>query len=75
MPYPSCVREKTITLLPKNASAGHDYLKGAAITDDGSVVLAGGKDGDFGAVKLDANGTKVWAWQVKWHVGRPKLAG
>lgn len=46
----------------------------AAAGDDGSFVLAGYTDGewrdsfddsfDFAAVKLDANGTELWRWQV-----------
>ena len=59
----------------KDGGGGNDILEGIALSDDGSVVLAGLSVGDFAAVKLDANGTKVWAWQVRWHVGRPELAG
>lgn len=46
----------------------------AAVGDDGSFVLAGLTDGewgdsfddssDFAAVKLDENGNELWRWQV-----------
>ncbi|CAN0419009.1 unnamed protein product, partial [Ascophyllum nodosum] len=34
-----------------------------ALSENGSVVLAGVNDGDFAAVKLDANGNKTWVRQ------------
>lgn len=48
---------------------------GAAMGEDGSVVLAGSTEGswdgeragdvsDFAAVKLNADGEEVWRWQV-----------
>lgn len=47
----------------------------AAVTADGNVVLAGHTQGhwngtqvgfyDAAAVKLDADGTVLWRWQVK----------
>lgn len=46
----------------------------AAVGTDGSIVLAGWTsgdwdaanegDGDFAAVKLDADGVQLWTWQV-----------
>lgn len=53
---------------------GEDVWWNAAAGDDGSFVLAGWTDGewgdsfdtslDFAAVKLDANGVELWRWQV-----------
>lgn len=59
----------------QDGTIASDELKAAAATGDGSVVLAGytcgewsgdltGEECDFAAVKLDANGTEVWRWQV-----------
>ena len=76
MLYLSRVRDKYATLFSKDGSAGSDRLFGAALSDDGSVVLAGVMNGnDFAAVKLDVNGTKIWIWQVRRHLGHPELAG
>lgn len=58
----------------QNGTDGRDAFPGAAMGDDGSVVLAGYTDGafsggskgaeDFAAVKLSADGEELWRWQV-----------
>ena len=76
MPFSSCVRGKTATLLPQDDGGdGLGSLGEIALSENGSVVLAGVNDGDFAAVKLDANGNKTWVRQVRRHVEFPKLAG
>lgn len=54
---------------------GEDVIFHAAAGDDGSFVLAGWTNGtwdepsddsfDFAAVKLDADGTETWRYQVR----------
>ena len=61
-------------LVPQGGTTEDDIIRGVASGSDGSVVLAGytkgawigANDGsyDFAAVKLDAEGTEVWRWQV-----------
>ena len=61
-------------LVPQGGTTEDDIIRGVASVSDGSVVLAGytkgawigANDGsyDFAAVKLDAEGTEVWRWQV-----------
>lgn len=41
-----------------------DRFDAAAIGEDGSIVLAGQSGGDFSLLKLDANGSWIWEWQV-----------
>ena len=63
--------------MPQEGSAEVDLLWGAATGDNGSVILVGTTygnwsetnqgGGDFAAVKLDANGSVLWRWQVRWH--------
>lgn len=59
----------------QDGTSSNDEIQAAAATGDGFVVLAGytfgewsegltGEECDFAAVKLDANGTEVWRWQV-----------
>ncbi|CAN0213505.1 unnamed protein product [Ascophyllum nodosum] len=56
--------EGTVVWKWQDGGAGKDYLRGAALSDDGSVVLGGVLNGsDFAAVKLDADGTENWVWQ------------
>ena len=60
--------------LPQDGTSEDDVIKGVPPGGDGSVILAGHTKGawngpndgsnDFAAVKLDANGTVVWRWQV-----------
>lgn len=60
--------------MSQGGSVGDDRVEAVAMTEDGSVILAGsttgvwGKanmgSGDFTAIKLDAGGDLVWAWQV-----------
>ena len=60
--------------LTQDGSATDDTLHAVALTKDGSVILAGSTTGvwgeasigsdDFAAVKLDAEGNLLWAWQV-----------
>lgn len=56
-----------------------DSLTAAGIEGDGSVILMGYTEGiwsgdragsvaDFAAVKLDAAGKQLWAWQVRCSV-------
>lgn len=50
-------------------------MASVSITEDGSFILAGSTDGDWGtvssgghdfaAVKLDADGNELWRWQVR----------
>ncbi|CAM9410233.1 unnamed protein product, partial [Hapterophycus canaliculatus] len=59
----------------QDGSTGNDFATSIATADDGSVILAGytygSLDGDLegicdrAVVKLDANGTEVWRWQVR----------
>lgn len=58
----------------KDGTEERDVLDGVAVGQDGSIVMAGSSAGawttkhdglgDFVAVKLDANGTELWRWQV-----------
>lgn len=51
-----------------------DKLFAAAVTEDGSIILAGYSEGDWGgvnaggsdmaAVKLSPDGAVLWRWQV-----------
>ena len=60
--------------LRKNGTENEDYARSAVIAEDGSILVAFRTDGDwdgvnvgrddFAAVKLDANGTEIWRWQV-----------
>ena len=60
--------------LRKDGTENEDYAESAVIAEDGSILVAletnGDWDGDnvggddFAAVKLDANGTEIWRWQV-----------
>lgn len=59
----------------QEGSSENDHIFTASGTADGNVVLAGETAGNFArraagyqeaaAVKLDANGTVLWRWQVK----------
>lgn len=59
----------------QGGTAADDVAKSVALGVDNSIVLggytAGNWDGpnaglnDFAAVKLDANGTELWRWQVR----------
>lgn len=80
MPVVQC----TYLLFLKDGTGGTDEIFAAAIGDDGSVVLVGNAGGewsgidagggaDFAAVKLDADGTELWRWQVRRHMFFSKL--
>ena len=66
-------------LLPKEGSAEEDSFWGAVAGDNASVILVGlthgnwsGTNhggGDFAAVKLDADGSVLWRWQVQGKYG------
>ena len=59
----------------QNGTSGGDNLKGVAIAQDGSIVVAGDTTGSYGreneggldfvAIKLDSDGNVQWAWQVR----------
>lgn len=61
-------------LLPQGGTDYEDDFEGAAVGQDGGIVLAGHTTGnwsgeseggvDFAAVKLDADGNVLWKWQV-----------
>jgi len=63
------------TTVIKGGTEEDDYCNGVAMADDGSVILAGYTEGDWGevnagsndfvAVKLDVAGEQVWVWQVR----------
>ncbi|CAM9795356.1 unnamed protein product [Ectocarpus sp. 13 AM-2016] len=40
-----------------------DTFEGAAMQEDGSVVLSGNSGGGFVALRLNASGTEVWRWE------------
>jgi len=58
----------------QDGTSDYDYITTAVATGGGSTVLAGYTSGswgstnngssDFAAVKLDADGTVEWEWQV-----------
>ncbi|CAM9406721.1 unnamed protein product, partial [Ascophyllum nodosum] len=58
----------------QNGTENGDYAESAVIQEDGSVLIVLETDGDwdganigsddFAAVKLGANGTEIWRWQV-----------
>ena len=60
----------------QNGTGEAEEMHAAAIGDDEAIVLAGhtygnwteaqggDEDADFAAVKLDADGTELWRWQV-----------
>lgn len=66
----------SLLALAQDGTSDVDGLAGAAVGDDGSIVLAGytngiwdeigftNDDSDFAAVKLRADGAEVWRWQV-----------
>lgn len=43
----------------------NDLVYAAAIDEDGSVVMAGAGADDFQVIKLDADGSFVWRFQVR----------
>ncbi|CAM9508964.1 unnamed protein product, partial [Ectocarpus fasciculatus] len=47
----------------QDGTTDDDTLEGAAIQDDGSVVLSGNSGGGFVALRLNASGTEVWRWE------------
>lgn len=59
----------------QDGTSGNDRFYGAAEASDGSIVMAGETEGDWAeenpydvvlaAVKLAANGTELWRWQVR----------
>lgn len=61
--------------LSQRESSGDDVVHTVALSEDGSVIMAGSTTGvlgesivdpgDFAAAKLDADGNLVWTWQVK----------
>lgn len=61
-------------MFPQGGTNESDYFHDVASVGNGSVVLGGFTDGswnsdnqggsDFAALKLDSNGSVVWAWQV-----------
>ena len=61
--------------LQKSGTENGDYARSAVVAEDGSVFVVIETNGhwggslrvgadDFAAVKLDANGTEIWRWQV-----------
>lgn len=62
------------SLFRQNGTIGDDFLRAAAMGDEGSVLLVGDTSGnwtgvnagsfDFAAIKLDASGKELWRWQV-----------
>lgn len=64
----------TMSFVLQDGTSENDGISTAVATGDGSAVLAGFTYGlwngttdgsyDFAAVKLDANGTVQWRWQV-----------
>ena len=64
-----------ISSVRQDGTSDDDYIYTAVATGDGSTVLAGYTEGfwngtnngleDFAAVKLDADGTAEWKWQVR----------
>ena len=66
-----------LTVVLKGGTEEDDYCNGAAMANDGSIIVAGESSGDWGdtmagfdnfvAVKLDAAGKQIWVWLVS-HV-------
>ena len=64
----------TMSSVHQDGTSGEDWIYTAVATGGGSTVLAGYTEGswdganngssDFAAVKLDADGTVEWEWQV-----------
>ena len=65
----------TMSSVRQDGTSGDDQIYTATATGGGSTVLAGYTEGpwnganngsdDFAAVKLDADGTVEWKWQVR----------
>ena len=64
----------TVSSVRQDGTSGDDFIRTVVATGGGSTVLAGDTYGswngannssaDFAAVKLDADGTAEWKWQV-----------
>lgn len=87
MVYPAytAVHRRFCFIETQDGTILNDKIQAAAATGDGSVVLAGythgewsgeltGEESDFAAVKLDANGTEVWRWQVIHYAAMENLS-
>ncbi|CAM9964478.1 unnamed protein product, partial [Laminaria digitata] len=58
----------------EDGTAEEDIVKGLAMAEDGSTIIAGSTKGDWNmtnmgehdlaVLKLDADGTLLWKWQV-----------
>lgn len=72
-----------MTFVPQDGTSSLEWVTPAVATGEGSAVIAGNTegslfgtnsgDGDFAAVKLDANGTIEWTWQVGKDTFKPEL--
>lgn len=72
-----------IAFLLQDGTSSDEWLYAVVVTEDGFAVLAGIMYGswntiyagseDFAAVKLDANGTIEWKWQVSEEVSSQGL--
>lgn len=52
---------------------GDDSARTAVIGQDGGVVIAGTYSYDFQVIKLDANGTLAWRFQVSLDYSFPRI--